>query len=189
MDNKIIDRVIAGDEEACKQIYDLYKYKVYKLCLSIVRNQEAADDIMQEVFITVFTKAHKLLYNDAFSSWLYKITINSCNNYFRKNKEYTVECNELNEEMLDDKENNNPDNILQKKETSSILKKYIYELPQQLRNCIILFYFNDMSLKEIALIEDCSEGAVKSRLFKAKKKLKKKLGLKETDKEVEIYEF
>lgn len=170
----LIEKTISGDKVAFRKLYDVYKGKVYATAKNITKDEKAAEDILQEVFVTVYTKLYKLKKAAAFEVWLYKIVINSCNNYFRKNKR-SITCEDSIIENLSGEAGEMPNEIIERKEAYIELKSCIDRLSDKLKICIIFYYFNDMSIKEIADILNCSEGTVKSRLFKAKKNLEKDL--------------
>lgn len=171
---KLIEEVVLGDRAAFRKLYDEYKLKVYNTARNITKDEKAAEDILQEVFVTIYTKLYKLKKPAAFDVWLYKIVVNCCNNYFRKNKN-SISSEDSVIENLAGEDKEIPNEILEKKESYEELKKCIDKLSDKLRICIVFYYFNDMSIKEIAEVLNCSEGTVKSRLFKAKKNLEKEL--------------
>lgn len=176
-DSDLIDRIIKGNQTAFKELYDIYKNRVYKTAWVMISDTSAAEDILQEVFITVYSKIYKLKCAEAFESWLYKITVNCCNQYLRKHKSDLVSEDEVFEQIPEDAVNY-PENKAIEKENGVEIINFIYELPLKQRNCIILFYYNHLSIKEIADILECTEGTVKSNLFKGKKALEKKISSK-----------
>lgn len=159
-----------------KQLYDKYKLKIYKTIYLITNDSSTAEDILQEVFIQVYLKINSLKNASAFEHWLYKITINCCMKNFKKNKRFGI--------IEDDSKfyNKSEDNItylpeenLMKKEVSKEIWKLISLLPKYHRIPIILYYYNELSIKEISTIMKCSEGTVKSRLYYCKNYLKNAL--------------
>lgn len=174
IDSNIIDQIIKGDQSAFKELYNTYKNRVYKTAWVMLSDTSAAEDILQEVFITVYSKIYKLKCAGAFESWLYKITVNCCNQYLRKHKLDTVSGEDIFEEITEDS-HNDPESKMIEKENGGEIIRYIYKLPLKQRNCIILFYYNHLSIKEIADILECTEGTIKSNLFKGKKSLEKRI--------------
>lgn len=172
---KLIKKSIDGDERAFRELYDKYKGKIFKTAYLMLRDEKGAEDIVQEVFITVYKKIYKLKYAEAFESWLYKITINRCNEYFRKNSKAVVTDEEDMYQIYDTDIYAQPDERLLTEERNQQLDRIINSLSEKLKTCIILFYYNNMTIKQIADILGCSEGTVKSRLFKAKRAIEKKL--------------
>lgn len=171
----LISSVTNRDEEAFKVLYENYHPNIYRYILSMVNDEKAAEDILQEVFITVYNKLYKLKHFGAIETWLYKIAVNACNTYFRKNKKVFTADSSLLEETVDGHNSTDPDNLLLQQEIHKLLDSCIDNLSINLKTAIILFYFQDKSIHEISEIMDCPESTVKSRLFKAKKHLEKNL--------------
>ena len=177
-DGELIARVKNNDRQAFKVLFDTYRPKVYKTAFLILKDYEYADEVVQETFIQVFLKIHKLTNPIAFEKWLYKIAVNLCFEIIRKNKKSKiVSLNEENSKELDNSTTDIflPDNIVIQKEIQDKIMKCIDSLQVKHRTVLILFYFNNFSVKEISDIVNCSEGTVKSRLFYGKKLLKEDL--------------
>ena len=174
-DADLIARVKNNDKQAFKVLFDTYRPNVYKTAFLILKDYHYADDVVQETFIQVFLKIHKLENMVAFEKWLYKIAVNLCLCIIRKNGKSKTTA--FDEEMDKDIVRNNegmflPDDIAIQKETQDKIMECIYSLQVKHRTVLILFYFNNFSVKQIADIMGCSEGTVKSRLFYGKKLLK-----------------
>lgn len=175
---KLIYGIAQGDEACFRTLYDMYKSKVYNTAKRLTNDEKAAEDIMQEVFIIIYTKIYKLKHVEAFEVWLYRIVINCCKNFYKKGKNVVlVEENDI-ESVAGEYCEENPSQLLLKKERNEELMICISKLSEKLKICIILYYFNEMSIREIAETLECSEGTVKSRLFKGKKALEKSFTLK-----------
>jgi RNA polymerase sigma factor (sigma-70 family) len=175
---QLILRIKNKDRDAFKQLFDMYKEKVYRMSFTVLKNKTASEDVLQEVFIQVYLKIRDLKYIGAFEVWLYRITMNCCRKFINKeNKLRIINVNENYDgytEMEDD-EINTPENIMVQQELCTEVMKVIYELPEYQRISVVLFYYNEMSIKEIANIMNCSEGTVKSRLYHGKKYLRNKV--------------
>ena len=176
MNSLLIERVIDGDEAAFKELYDIYKEKVYRTAWMLTNNTNAAQDIIQEVFIQVYLKINRLKYLEAFESWLYKITVNCSLKHMKKYKTGTII---FDEDILNHTEETNtsflPESNVLEIELTKELLNLVYSLPNEKKATIILYYYNNMSIKKIAEIMNCSEGTVKSRLFNSKKILEEKI--------------
>jgi RNA polymerase sigma factor (sigma-70 family) len=174
----LIQKIKNKDRDAFKELFDMYREKVYRVSFIILKDKTASEDVLQEVFIQVYRKIRDLKYIGAFEVWLYRITMNCCRKFINKeNKLKIVNVNENYDgytEMEDD-EINSPENIMVQKEFCTEVMKVIYELPEYQRISVVLFYYNEMSIKEIANIMNCSEGTVKSRLYHGKKYLRNKV--------------
>jgi len=178
IDEQLIQRIKNKDREAFKQLFDMYREKVYRMSYSILKDKNASEDVLQEVFIQVYLKIKDLKHIGAFEVWLYRITMNCCRKFINKeNKLKIISANESYDGYTDieDDEINAPENIIMQQEFCTEVMTVIYELPEYQRISLVLFYYNEMSIKEIANMMDCSEGTVKSRLFHGKKYLKHKI--------------
>jgi RNA polymerase sigma-70 factor (ECF subfamily) len=175
---KLIYGITQGDEVCFRTLYDMYKSKVYNTAKRMTNDENAAEDIMQEVFVIIYTKIYKLKHIEAFEVWLYRIVINCCKNFYKKGKNVVVAEEKTIENATEEYCEETPSQLLIKKERNEELMICISKLSEKLKTCIILYYFNEMSIREIAETLECSEGTVKSRLFKGKKALEKSITLK-----------
>lgn len=192
IEESIIEKAKEGDKQAFRTIFRYYEQKVFSTAYFIMKDRQHAEDVVQEVFLKVYLKIHKLQNNKVFEIWLYRITVNLCSSFFRKlNKFSTSSIDEkiMVEDFLISEKFSLPDNILIRKEFQEKVMEVVYSLPVKHRTVITLYYYNNLSIKEISNIMGCSEGTVKSRLFYGKKELKKAFDLEEEDKEDVIYEF
>ncbi|WP_238884292.1 RNA polymerase sigma factor [Clostridium sp. YIM B02551] len=180
MNYEIIRNFINGDKDEFRHIYEIYKDKIYRTALLILNNNTQAEDVVQEVFIKIINNIHTLKNPEAFEAWIYKITVNSCRSYFKKFYsivEFFDFTSNLNFEKIDD--SYDPEEYVSTAESSNIIFSEINNLSPKLKVPIILFYYNDLSIKEISKILDISEGTAKSRLHNGKKYLKEALEKKE----------
>jgi RNA polymerase sigma factor, sigma-70 family len=180
MNDEIIRNFINGDKNEFRCIYDMYKDRIYRTALLILNNSTQAEDVVQEVFIKIINSIHTLKSAESFEAWVYKITVNSCRSYFKKF--YSIVdffdfTSNFNHEKIDD--SYDPEEYISTIESSNIILSEINNLSPKLKVPIILFYYNDLSIKEISKILDISEGTAKSRLHNGKKYLKKALEKKE----------
>lgn len=166
-----------GKEDAATVIYETFHRSVYYHILKLVNNDsELAADLTQDTFIYVLEKIHALEEPAAFVVWINKIASSKCKDYSIKRKEllvdeyedgYTIfdQVEEIREEFI-------PGEALDKEDLKRIILNIINGLPTEQREAIILRYFNEISVKEIADIQGVSEGTVKSRLNYGRKSLK-----------------
>lgn len=168
----IIERAKAGDRNAFIQIYNIYRQKVYSTAYFILKDYQYAEDVVQETFIQVHLKLSKLKALEAFDTWLYKITVNHCLKLLKKaKKSHYVELDENTLQHVVE-ECNVPDSIVIQMEMEAKVMEFIYSLESKYRIVLTLFYFNSVSIRDIADILECSEGTVKSRLHYGRKILK-----------------
>jgi len=176
IDSRLIESIKLGDEGAFETLYSLYKDKIYRTCWLITKDSCAAEDVLQEVFIKVYQKINKLKEPEAFQAWVYKITINCCIKHIKK---YKASCAIVADDSFNEISEVNPcympEDSLMKNEFNKRVMKLISELPLEKKTTVILYYFNDLSIKEIAKVMNCFEGTVKSRLHNSKKILGNKI--------------
>ncbi len=174
----------AGGKDSMSRLIELCEQSVYCNCLYLLRNEEEAKDMAQEVLLTVFTKLDTLKREEAFFEWVKIIAVNKCKNKLKRaNPYFLLEGNgEASDEETDpysrfaDRHDQvSPEKSLDRREVKELLVKCVEELPDAQRLCIVLFYYDDLSIKQIARLMEVSEGTVKSRLAYGRLNLKKEL--------------
>lgn len=190
VDEDLIKRVKNKEEAAFRKLYDIYSEKIYKTVYMMIDDKASTQDIVQEVFIKIYVKISSLKHISAFNSWIYRMTINCCLSYMHDNSKLKLlfdeeELNSISEEKVEF----NPEDSTLKRDLYKEIMDSIYELPNLQRISIILYFYNDLTIKEIALIMECTEGTVKSRLFHGKKNLKKFLEYKNRKCKCEVNEY
>ena len=181
-ERKLIGRACDGDVTAFQKLVERYKKKIYYLSYDITGNHHDAEDVSQEVFIKAFRSIRNFRREAKMSSWLYQITVNASIDSLRR------ESSKPKLSMTDDREayilerfpgsgqsNTDP----QKSMESSMIQQHIYQALQKIspreRSVFVMRHYNDLKTKEIADILSISQGAAKSFLFRAIKKLRKEL--------------
>lgn len=170
-EKKIINNVLKGDTVAFSQIVNAYKNMVFTLALRMTKNREEAEEISQDVFIKVYKSLNKFKFDSKFSTWIYKITYNTCLDTIKKNKKF------INNIAIDETNNNKlamVDNALEKlikEERSQLIRRCVNKLPQESRALMTLFYFEELSLLEISEITGLSTNTAKVKLHRARKRL------------------
>lgn len=161
-----------GDRAAFGELYEETGRSVYFNCLKLLGNAQQAEDITQDTFMKALEKLDSLKEPENFSAWVNRIAINNCKMYFRKNPR-TAE--DESEKIIDDTPDSEliPDDYADSEEKRRIIMNIIdTALTDEQRQTIILFYFDMMSVAEIAEIMECSVGTVTSRLSAARKKIR-----------------
>lgn len=161
-----------GDRAAFGALYEETGRSVYFNCLKLLGNAQQAEDITQDTFMKALEKLDSLKEPENFSAWVNRIAINNCKMYFRKNPR-TAE--EESEKIIDDTPDSEliPDDYADSEEKRRIIMNIIdTALTDEQRQTIILYYFDMMSVAEIAEIMECSVGTVTSRLSAARKKIR-----------------
>ena len=151
---------INGDKEAYLRLINQHKLSLYKVAKSILNNESDIEDAFQETIVKAYCSIKKLNDSNYFKTWIIRIMINECNTIIRKNKKF----------LLTPTEENTPytDMDLDRVE----LMDLINTLDKDLRIVIVLYYVEDISCKDISKILKISESAVRTRLFRAREKLK-----------------
>lgn len=158
-----LEKAINGDKEAFSRIIIQNKEAMYKTAIVILRNEEDAYDAIQDALIKMYRNINNLQNVDAFKSWSRKIIINSCYDIIEKNKKVI----NINSRLIDTYEETREDVYECEDEVVKILDK----IEPDLRLTAILYYYNDLTIKEISQIINIPEGTVKSRLSRAREKL------------------
>ncbi len=153
-----------GDNEAFLVLINENKLNIYRVARGILSNEHDIEDAIQNTVIKAYEKINTLKKNEFFRTWLVRILINECNEIIRMNKR-VVSINESNHE---ERYNDCYENI--------DLTKAINSLSEELRVTTVLFYFEDMSIKDIASILNIPNGTVRSRLSRARKILREVIG-------------
>ena len=156
-------------EKDFTELIEENKLKFYKTAKIILKNDDDCYDALQEALISIYNNFDQLKNKEFFSTWATRIVINKCYDLLRKNKKNIVSFEENYESEIQSSEFDNYD------VDQYGIKKAMEILSEDLKLVIILYYYDDYSIKEISNIMDIPEGTVKSRLSKARELLKKEL--------------
>jgi RNA polymerase sigma-70 factor (ECF subfamily) len=173
-DQELMRIVQAGDFSPASEIYDRYSSRIYNFAFRFLRNSEAAEDATQEVFVKMLKHANQFHGDAKLSTWLFSITANWCRDYLRKADNKAKESDDVLLTLPASGENS-PDRNLEQKENEERIRKALAALTPEQREAILLSRYQGLSYAEIAQISGCSEGAVKTRVFRAMETLKKAL--------------
>lgn len=194
MDEKnraLITRMTEGDEAAFDELYHSYSGKLYRMAYFITGNRSDSEDILQETFVKCFLHRKELKQPERFESWLYQILVRTA---WRSEKRRKGKRELSFDGILDNEEDTGMAERIQrdgkaepleqilKAEMSSELWKAVNRLGMKHRTVVLLYYYNDLSTKEIAAMTGTLEGTVKSRLHKARLLPREQL-LADTDRE------
>ena len=173
-DQELMRIVQAGDFSPASEIYDRYSSRIYNFAFRFLRNSEAAEDATQEVFVKMLKHANQFHGDAKLSTWLFSITANWCRDYLRKADNKAKESDDVLVTLPASGENS-PERNLEQKENEQRIRKALAALTAEQREAILLSRYQGLSYAEIAQISGCSEGAVKTRVFRAMETLKKAL--------------
>ncbi|MBR3474738.1 MAG: sigma-70 family RNA polymerase sigma factor [Oscillospiraceae bacterium] len=154
-----------------------YEKNVFNVALQMTGNREDAQDMAQEAFLKAYTSLSSFRGDSRFSSWLYRIVSNVCLDYLRRQNRrpkssLTVEDDEGETVELDiPDESQSPEALLERKLTREAVRRGLRELPPEQRQILLLREIQGLSYDEIAEAMDLEPGTVKSRIFRARKKL------------------
>jgi RNA polymerase sigma-70 factor (ECF subfamily) len=170
-DQHYINKVIKGDTNAFVYLVDNYKDMVFSLAYKMTKNREEAEEISQDSFIKAFKNLKNFKGESKFSTWLYRIAYHASLDAIKKNRNNnsTFEINDVTLNQIKAVEN-----ILEgieRKERAIIIDDCLQKLPEEERSIIWMFYFDELSLKEIIEVTGLSEANLKVKLHRSRKKL------------------
>jgi RNA polymerase sigma-70 factor, ECF subfamily len=163
-----------GEREAFDRLVERYQRDVYRLCYRYVDNHHDADDMAQEVFLKAYRAIGRFRGDSALSTWLYRITVNTCLN-FRSSRRPPED--ELSESLAD--RGTGAQERLERGERSRRVREAVSLLPEKQRATLILKVYGEMTHQEVAGILGSTVGTVKANLFHALGNLRKRLGREE----------
>jgi len=180
-DLELVRRVQAGDKQAYDALVRKYQNKIIKLVSRYVHDPDAAQDVAQEAFLKAYRGLSSFRGDSAFYTWLYRIAINTAKNYLvskgRRSPEHEVDAQEAEQYEGPSalKETGTPEHELLSNEIEQTVFQAIKDLPDDLKTAITLREIEGMSYEQIAEAMDCPIGTVRSRIFRAREAIDKKL--------------
>lgn len=170
-DQLIITKVLQGDVNSFSILVDNYKDMVFSLAFKLTKSREEAEEISQDTFIKAYKKLVDFKGDSKFSTWLYRIAYHTSLDAIKKNKNSrnTFEINEVTGHRIQSIETTLQG--IERKERAELMKNCLLKLPEEERTIIWMFYYEELSLKEITEVTDFSESNLKVKLHRARKKL------------------
>jgi len=181
-DKELVKRVQKGEKGAFDLLVLKYEHKIVNLVMRYVRDPEQALDITQEAFIKAYRALPRFRGDSAFYTWLYRIAVNTAKNYLaaQRRRPMNIELDLQDPEQYGLhaklKESDTPEGLALSQELQDTLERAIAALPDDLRQAIILRELDGMSYEEIAQTMECPVGTVRSRIFRARDAIGKKVG-------------
>jgi RNA polymerase sigma factor (sigma-70 family) len=173
-----------GDNKALENIIMTTSDFIYYYCLVMLKNEQDAMDATQEIFIIVIQKLNTVKNPKSFLGWLKKVTANYCTNKLNKKDSYFA-VNDEDENIIENFEDLDkqriPEENIDNTETKNLVMGIINELPDSQKECILMYYYQEMPVKDIALAVGVTESTVKSRLYYARSAIKKGVELLEKE--------
>lgn len=183
-DEQLIKKCLAGEIDAFDALVERYQNKIYTQCYRYMGSEEDANDMAQETFIKAYRSLRAFRGQASFSTWLYRICNTVCLDEMRKRKRRVValplddiagdgDGPPLAREIADD--SLSADKIYERRETEQYIQSMLNELRVEFRTAIVMRDVMGFSYEEIAMMQDCSLGTVKSRINRARQSLKNKM--------------
>lgn len=176
----LIKRSREGDIQALEAIYKQFKRPLFNLVYRYTYNSEVAEDLLQDIFLKVFSHLHDIRNEETFVGWIYRIAVNTCYSYLRRKKsqlQRTMPFSEV-ERTIEGRAHESSDEIMKKS-----LDDAIQKLPNKMKSIFLLHDVQGFKHKEISRMLGCSMGTSKSQLFKARMKIREHLENKSIFKE------
>lgn len=186
LERSLLRRLRDRDERAFRELIDEHRDRVFNITFRMLGNRAEAEDVAQEVFITVFKTIDSFREESKFSTWLYRVTVNHCKNRIK----YLARRHDQSRDELDETTTASdgvngtpvsgprpaaPDRALEGAQMEKLLQEAIAKLEDDHRIVVVLRDIEDLSIEEICEITNLPDGTVKSRLHRARLELRKKL--------------
>jgi RNA polymerase sigma-70 factor (ECF subfamily) len=180
LDLALVERTLAGDQDAFRGLVERYQDRMFSLVKSYARNSVEVEDIVQDTFLKAYTKLATFGRQSSFYTWLCRIAINTSLDFLKRsgrNPVQVVEDPELPGEALSQRARgvSSPDARMEQEEIATITERVLASMPEIFRTVLVLREFEDLSYQEIADCLGISIGTVESRLFRARARFRDKL--------------
>lgn len=180
-DKELVSRIKTGDKTAFDQMYDKYHLPLYRNAYLITGRQQDAEDVLQETFVTAFFHMKELKNADSLKSWLFRIMTRQAFKNCKKNAKEIPDETVLEQRdmraLADHEEYDHAERVARRSE----MQKLLSEIDLKHREVIVLYYYEEMTVPEIAKTLGCFEGTVKSRLHAARDLMKEAFANTDTD--------
>lgn len=180
-DQQLVERVQKGDKRAFDLLVLKYQHKIFGLISRFVRDSAEIEDVAQEAFIKAYRALPRFRGDSAFYTWLYRIAINTAKNHLVSRSrrppasDVDVEDAEYYESGSSLRDIENPENALYGEELKQVVEAAIAQLPEDLRTAVTLREFEGLSYEDIADVMECPVGTVRSRIFRGREAIDKKV--------------
>jgi len=172
-DEAIANQICSGRVDQVDLLVNRYSDRLFRIILRLIQSQGAAEDILQETWIKVIRKIHQYDPSRPFFSWLTRIAVNGCRDYWRKERRrFWKQSSVINKNGDSKLEETYIQEDFEMRENQELVSKALMKISQKLREVVVLKFFNGMTYEEIAQVLDIPAGTVKSRLHYALSKLR-----------------
>lgn len=173
----LVKKTLAGNKKAFESIIERHQRLVSHIVFRMIQNASDQEDICQDVFLKVYQNLRGFQFEAKLSTWIAKIAYNTCLNYLEKKRVPLFDDLTPEEKTIETVSDSSyrPDQVVEGKETSSVLRSEVEKMPVHYRTVLTLYHLDQMSYKEIGEMTELPEGTVKSYLFRARRLLKDRL--------------
>lgn len=170
-DIHLVELVLAGKNDAFAVLVDRYKDMVFTMAVGLMRHREEAEEVAQDAFLKVFKALPKFQGKSKFSTWMYRIVYNECISRLRRKKANLVSIEDVSYKEVPDEWDENGPEWAQQEARKRTLHEAMQQLPEQDKTIVMLYYFENCQVEDISAITSLSTSNVKTKLFRARKKL------------------
>ncbi|MDO5667781.1 MAG: RNA polymerase sigma factor RpoE [Alcaligenaceae bacterium] len=182
IDAALVRRAQAGEKRAFELLVSKYQRRILRLLGRILHNQSDVEDIAQETFLKAYRALPKFRNESAFYTWLYRIAVNTARNHISSKHNQVFVSDQIESQdgetfsLLDNlTDGETPETHMHNREIIESLQEALEELPEQLRQAIVLRELEGLTYEEIATAMDCPVGTVRSRIFRAREAISERL--------------
>lgn len=172
--SKIVKKAKKGDKSAINELVEETSDYIFYYCLTLLQDKDKALDAVQDIYVILLSKLKTLKRNESFLGWLKVITANYCKDKIKRDSQ-EISFDDVDYSFIDEDINISPDKSLETEEICGVIINSIHSLSDVHRECILMRYYQDMSIEQIANVLQVKEGTVKSRLYYARDSIKKEL--------------
>ncbi|NLA51370.1 MAG: RNA polymerase sigma factor RpoE [Alcaligenaceae bacterium] len=182
IDAALVKRAQAGDKRAFEMLVTKYQRRILRLLGRILHNQSDVEDVAQDTFLKAYRALPKFRNESAFYTWLYRIAVNTARNHISSKHNQVFVSDQIESQdgetfsLLDNlTDGETPETHMHNREIIEALQTALDELPEQLRQAIVLRELEGLSYEEISTAMDCPVGTVRSRIFRAREAIAEQL--------------
>lgn len=179
---RVVLEAISGKTEAYEKLYQISYAQGFSVAMQMVKNEQDAMDLLQDAYISAFQHLERLQQPEKFKSWFQCIVANKCRDWIKKKKpdlfgdmKREDEQPDFEDTLENDRVEFIPEEQMDYNETKRLIKEILENLPEDQRLCVLMYYYDELSVNDIAATLQCSSGTVKSRLNYARKKIKEEV--------------
>ena len=171
-----IARALTGDQSAYAALYERFAAGLYRLCYSLLMNEQDAEDILQESFLYAFKNLHRYdSRKSALKTWLYTIAVSRCRNTYRRKRFLTVDISQWFGAELKAPAAEAPEAAVIRRDASDSISRALQDLSPRLREAIVLRYGQGLTYREIAAVMGCPQKTAESRVRLGHQRLRQSL--------------